>query len=322
MASVIRVFAEHRIGGEHVHAHATWRRQSRGRTLALAAVAGCKLPTIGRDAIAHVHLSERGSFVREGALVALARRRGLTTAATIHGGDFLVFARRWPRLASAVLRRASLVTCLDHEVALLVRRLAPSARVELMPNPVEMDDGSPPADETAELVLFAGEISVKKGADVLVDAWRMIAPVRPSAKCIMVGPAAGFSVPEIERLTVRPAVGAREMRTLIRTARVVALPSRAEAMPMVLTEAMGGGRPFVSTPVGGVPDLARSGGVLVPVGDPRELAKRLGEFLADPSLARKVGERARSHCRHTRSLSVVDMRLRELYATVHAPPAI
>ena len=40
-----------------------------------------------------VHLSERGSFVREGALLALARRRGLPTVATIHGAVFASLAQ-------------------------------------------------------------------------------------------------------------------------------------------------------------------------------------------------------------------------------------
>ena len=63
--------------------------------------------------VAHVHLSERGSFLREGTLLALAHRRQLGTVATVHGASFGRFASRNRTLVEAVLRRAEVVTCLD-----------------------------------------------------------------------------------------------------------------------------------------------------------------------------------------------------------------
>jgi hypothetical protein len=109
-----------------------------------------------------------------------------------------------------------------------------------------------------------------------------------------------------------------EMKAILRRARVIALPSRAEGMPMVLTEAMSLGRPFVSTPVGGIPDLAGAGGMLVPVEDELALGDRLTELLADPELARRIGERGRRFCLETRSVEVIDARLRKLYAAAAA----
>jgi glycosyltransferase involved in cell wall biosynthesis len=130
----------------------------------------------------------------------------------------------------------------------------------------------------------------------------------------MVGPVGDFTPPDTERLEVRAPVGPIEMKEILRRARVVALPSRAEGMPMVLTEAMSLSRPFVSTPVGGIPELTGAGGMLVPVGDELALADRLTELLADPELARKIGERGRRFCLETRSIEVIDARLRKLYA--------
>ena len=264
--------------------------------------------------VAHIHLSERGSFIREGALVALAHRRGLVTVATIHGASFRPFARRYPRLVSAVLRRAHLVTCLDQETLEQVRRSALRVRSEIVPNPVPVDDSFLPADETDELVVFAGEIGLRKGADVLHRAWQIVAQRRPRAGCLMVGPVTDFAPPCAERLEVRSPADPIEMQALLRQARVVTLPSRAEGMPMVLAEAMSLGRPFVSTPVGAIPELADAGGMLVAVEDEIGLADRLTELLANPDLARTIGERGRRFCLETRSVEVIDARLRELYA--------
>lgn len=265
-----------------------------------------------------MHLSERGSFLREGALVALARRRGLVTVATIHGAVFISFAGRYPWLVSTVLRRAHLITCLDQGALNVVRRSAPLVHSEIMPNPVVVDEISFPADETDELVVFAGEISLRKGANVLHRAWQLVAQRRPEARCLMLGPVTDFAPPDAERLEVRPPVDPIEMKEILRRARVVALPARAEGMPMVLTEAMSLGRPFVSTPVGGIPDLAGAGGMLVPVDAESGLANRLTDLLADPGLARRVGERGRRFCVETRSVEVVDARLRKLYTAAAA----
>jgi glycosyltransferase involved in cell wall biosynthesis len=270
-----------------------------------------KMPS---EHIVHVHLSERGSFIREGALLFLARKRGITSVATIHGASFTPFARRYPWLVSAALRLTSLVTCMDEEALEFVRRRVAGVRSEIVPNPVLLEESFQPADETDEVVMFAGEISVRKGADVLCRAWQSVAAQRPHARCVMVGPVADFVPPRVERLDVRAAVDPIEMKALLRSARVIALPSRAEGMPMVLTEAMSLGRPFVSTPVGGIPELAAEGGMLADVDDAAGLAERLTDLLSNPELARSIGERGRRFCVRTRSTEVLDASWRELYA--------
>ncbi len=317
MATVIGMLTEHSVGGDAVDAHPTWRPGSPLSTARLFAASTRALLRMPAGQVAHVHLSERGSFLREGALVALAHRRGLVTVATIHGASFMPFARKYPRLVSAVLRRADLVTCLDRQTLDFVALHAPGVRRELVPNPALAEDDCSPADATDELVVFAGEIGRRKGADVLHRAWPLVAARRPRARCLMIGPVTDFAPTSAERQQVRAPVGAGEMKEILLSARVIALPARAEGMPMVLTEAMSLGRPFVSTPVGGIPELA-AGGMLVPVEDEAALADRLTDLLADPGLARTIGEHGRQFCLQTRSIEVIDARLRELYSAAAA----
>lgn len=314
MATVIRVLTEHKIGADVVDSHPTWTPLSRLTSTRMATTSARTLLQIPAAQVAHIHLSEGGSFLREGLLVVLAHRQGLVTVTTIHGASFIPFAGKYPWLASTVLRRADLVTCLDQETLDLVRRYAPEVQSELVPNPVFVDDSFLPADETEELIVFAGEIGLRKGADVLHRAWQLVAQRRPAARCLMVGPVHDFAPPHAERLEVLPPVNATEMKNLLQRARVVVLPARAEGMPMVLTEAMSLGRPFVSTPVGGIPELASQGGTLVSIGDELGLADRLTDLLADPGLARATGERGRQFCLETRSVDIIDARLRKLYA--------
>lgn len=313
IATVIRVLCHNRVGCDEASPHSTWHPDSHTNTLRDFVAALNTMSRLHREVVVHVHLSERGSFVREGMLVVYAARRNMGTVATIHGASFLPFASRHPTLVRSVLAHARVVTCLDPEVLEVVRLAAPASRVELVPNPIAIEPDVAPADDTEELVLFAGEIGTRKGADVLEQAWRLVARERPRARCVLVGPAADYVPAEGDRLHVREPVDPSGIRELLTQARVVALPARAEGMPMILTEAMSMGRPFVSTPVGGIPDLARFGGVLVPVGDHETLARELISLLSDPQAARDLGDAGREFCIRTRSVQTVDRRFRDLY---------
>ena len=316
MGSVLRILTDNCVGGDEVILHSTWRPNSPFANTAMTARSLAEISSFRQENVVHVHLSERGSFVREGIVLAYARKRSLPVVATIHGADFLSFAGSHPRLALGVLRRADLITCLDRDIEqLLIKQVAPNA-VELLPNPVAIDEGAGGADGTSEVVLFAGEIGTRKGADVLFAAWHRVLEARPAARCLVVGPLGDLKIPKLEGLELHQPVDAAGMRELLRSARVVTLPSRAEGMPMFLTEALAAARPFVSTPVGGIPELAQAGGVLVPVGEPEPLARALVDLLADPAEARKLGEEGQRFCEATRSTQVIDKRLRALYQSV------
>jgi len=312
MASVIAMLSERGLGAEEATAVPTWVPGSHLRSGFLAARAVASVLRAPRGTAIHVHMSVGGSFVREAAIVVAAKCRGLPRVITIHSGGFADFGDRRPRLVAAVLGMASAVTVLSEVDLGVVRRLAPHVHAELLPNPMPLDTGSGPVTETSELVLFAGEVGVSKGVDVLQQAWEVVASRRPLAKCIVVGPATELRLPETERLEIRGPVDSGQVKQLIREARVIALPSRGEALPMILTEAMAAGRPFVSTPTGGIASLA-NGGLIVPVEDHRALAEALIALLADPERAQALGSAGRELCRKRMSPEAVGTRLRQLY---------
>ena len=312
MASVIGTLVDLQIGAEVVRAVPTWRPGSHLRSGALAARAAAGVLRLPPSTAVHIHMSHRGSFVREAAVLASAKLRGMPRVVTIHAGPFADFSARWPRLVARVLGMATAITVLSESDQAVVRGLVPGVHVELLPNPMPLDLCAGPASDTAEVVLFGGEVGTHKGADVLHRAWETVSASRPFATCIIVGPATGLDLPSLERFEVRGPVSRDRVKELIREARVVALPSRGEALPMILVEAMAAGRPFVSTPVGGVSSLA-AGGILVPVDDYRALARALIEVLADPARAQALGEAGQALCKRWMAPDVVDARLRLLY---------
>jgi glycosyltransferase involved in cell wall biosynthesis len=140
-------------------------------------------------------------------------------------------------------------------------------------------------------VLFVGNLIVSKGAGDLVRACALLRDRGISFECRLVGQ--GSDATMIRRLIgVRglddrvTLVGVRPHAELVdwyRASDVVALPSHSEGIPNVLREAMACGRPFVATPVGGIPEIADpSFSRLAPAGDVVELANALATMLASP----------------------------------------
>lgn len=69
------------------------------------------------------------------------------------------------------------------------------------------------------------------------------------------------------------------------------LPSRWEALPLAIGEAMSCGLPVLATPVGGTPEMVEDGvnGRLVPPGDTTALADALEQLLSRPDELRRMG---------------------------------
>jgi glycosyltransferase involved in cell wall biosynthesis len=311
--SVIRTIADFRIGADEISVRPTWCGPSQIHNLGLVRRAAGTLLRADRDTIIHVHMSNGGAYFRDGPLICLAGTRGLRVVVSIHGFDFPEFAATHPRLVRTILANASGVLCLSDEAKDVVERLGIKARVRRLSNPVAIDTESPPAGTTEPIALFAGTIGTRKGADILVDAWQILLNRGVVARCRLVGPIDDYTPPSLEGMTVEEAVDPREIRPLIRSSRVVVLPSRAEGMPMILTEALAARRPFVATPVGGTQDLAPSENMIVPVEDPVALANALGHFLADPRAAERVGNECQKFCVETRGPGVISAELRDFY---------
>ena len=82
---------------------------------------------------------------------------------------------------------------------------------------------------------------------------------------------------------------------LLSAADIFVLASKYEGYPIAVMEALSMGLPVVSTDVGGVPDTLEEGvqGLLVPPGDPGQLAAAIQRLIGDPALRTRMSEAAR-----------------------------
>lgn len=154
-------------------------------------------------------------------------------------------------------------------------------------------------------VLFFGYILPQKGLADLLEAFRIVTNVIPTARlCIAGQPAEDFALyqAQIESLTLQDHVELHlgyvpleAMGQFFRAAQVVALPYRSASQSGVLFGAYAFGRPVVATRCGGLAEYVKPGrtGLLVPVADPQALARALIELLSDPKRCSRMGEEAR-----------------------------
>jgi glycosyltransferase involved in cell wall biosynthesis len=142
------------------------------------------------------------------------------------------------------------------------------------------------------VICFVGRDVEQKGLDVLLDAFKLTQ--NPGNVVLwVIGPdSAHFTE------GTNPNVifwGRREdIKRFLVAADIFTLPSRYEGMPIALMEAMATKLACVTTPVGENRSLIRHGenGLLVPVGDTKNLAKALSELVVDKSKRTRLGQQA------------------------------
>ncbi len=311
--AVIRVIRDNKIGADDIRVISTWNERRHLRNTVLTVRAAVALALTPRSRIAHFHISSGGAWLREGPLIYLAKARGLRVVITIHGFDFVEFASAHARLVGGILRRADHVILLSEEACEIATKLASGVPTSILANPIVIDREAPGASTTAPVALFAGTVGLRKGVDVLVAAWQILLAEGIDGHCRVVGPIDDYTPPPLEGFSVEPPVPPDEVPNLIRSVRLVVLPSRAEGMPLIVAEGLAGARPAVATPVAGTPTIVPDPDMLVPVGDPEALAAAIGRYLRDPDLAERDGLKGQAHIEATRSPAVISERLRRIY---------
>jgi len=185
-----------------------------------------------------------------------------------------------------------LVFVCDYEGNVYARKIgAPRTGSQTVYNGLRAAEFEPVGlSEPAVDFLYIGMMRDLKGPDVFIDAF--VEAERLSKRplsALMVGD--GDDKPRYQSalqtlglaylVTMRPAMPAREAFAMART---VVVPSRAEAMPYIVLEAVAGGKPVIATRVGGIPEiLGKDSAALVEPGSAPSLAAAMSEAVLDPS---------------------------------------
>jgi glycosyltransferase involved in cell wall biosynthesis len=164
-----------------------------------------------------------------------------------------------------------------------------------------------------------------KGHEVAIEAMAEITRRVPGARLVVVGE--GESRPALERAAaqVGPVVkfaGFRDdVMPVLDAFDVLAHPSRQEAFPTTLLEAMAAGVPQVATAVGGIPEIVEDGHtglLLAPPPEPAALADRVVSLLQDPARREELAAAGRERFAERFGADGWARRLRALYDQVLA----
>ncbi|MCA9575684.1 MAG: glycosyltransferase family 4 protein [Polyangiales bacterium] len=146
---------------------------------------------------------------------------------------------------------------------------------------------------TAPRLVSVGRLSEQKGQILLIEALGQLAREGAVFELVLVGD--GEMRADIEAAIAQHGLTQRvhitgwasgpEVREHLLAARAMVLPSFAEGLPVVIMEALGLGRPVLSTYVAGIPELVVPGrnGWLVPAGSVPHLVSALRDVLATPT---------------------------------------
>lgn len=245
-----------------------------------------------------------------GALRALAGYHG-KLALSFHGVDIRNArqSRGLERLAWLWLLRSAdgIVTC-SHALGADVLGFDPGCRERLavIHNGIDPEvlaatlAGVPPRGRPCshDYLLSVGTFEQKKGQDVLIEAFRRLAPLHPELHLLLVGRSTAY-LPVLREIAARhgledrvhfhPDIPHEDIAPYFAHARAFCLPSRSEPFGIVVLEAGVFGLPVVASAVGGVTEILRPGvdGTLVPPDDPEALAHALHEALTPGDAVRR-----------------------------------
>jgi glycosyltransferase involved in cell wall biosynthesis len=224
--------------------------------------------------------------------------------------------------------------------------LGKSPKLELIPLGVDTDLFHPTIGGYGDIrekyglarkttIVFVGRLIHIKGVDILLSAVAMLMKkgIGENIRVLIVGPfsdvlsyttrsqkSAGLRSLLIDSgmkriVTFTGPVDHETLSKILASSDVFVLPSRAEALGVVLLEAMSSGLPVVGTRVGGIANVIRDGenGYLVSPNNPEELANRLLSLSEMPELRSKLGSVGRKDAVAMYSWRVIAEQFASLY---------
>jgi starch synthase len=274
-------------------------------------------------------LCQEYEYARFDASVVLGRMLRTPVFATFQGGDRTrpgVEQRVRPRTMAAA---AGFAIASAAEAA-RVRETYGVTNVAGIPNPIDLSGWTREgrARERSALgiagrdvvIAWHGRVDIhRKGLDVLLHAWRLLAE-RDGLRLLLVGSGADGAelrkrLGDLDRVTWidEYLVDRGRIAALLSAGDIYAFPSRHEGFPVAPLEAMALGLPVVAADAPGVAEIIPSGeGVVVPREDGAALAEAIATLADDPARREELGRRGRAHVEAAFSVPAVGGALREL----------
>ncbi|MHB1295281.1 MAG: glycosyltransferase [Anaerolineae bacterium] len=234
---------------------------------------------------------------------ASSRIAGLPLLRELPGPSWLWALVQRPRAVREAMLQAQTLLCPGRFLRdMLIANGYPAERLEWAPHGVEAPErlrrSAAPAGGGPLRLGYIGPLAPHKGADVLLDAFRLVPGGSATLACW--GPAPeGDLYADALRRRIAETPGATycgcfpndRLPAVLNEVDALVVPSTwYENTPTVIYEALAGGTPVIASDLGGMRELVQSyhGGWLFPRGDVQALGRLLGELAAAPNTVRSV----------------------------------
>lgn len=322
ISSVIRNHLGRDFRKVRAHSVATYtpsdrRLRNQVATYLRALVYVARLP--GKGHVAHIHVSQGGSLLREGSLVLLCRIKRVPAIITLHGSS-LSNPSSITRLALRILTAIGSRVHGFGDIYRSTFRIRQEKWVRL-PNDVEMPSGKiPPVQARPRRVVFAGEVGRRKGIDIAIAAWELadlkgwelsIAGNITSDVAHLVERAA-----QLSSVSVLGSISREQVAELLLSTKILIQPSRAEAFPMSVCEALASGCAVIGSRVGALGELLDAANQVSIEQSAESLARALRLLATHESLLERKTASAVNFAQSTLATNVLTPEWESLYVNI------
>jgi glycosyltransferase involved in cell wall biosynthesis len=287
-----------------------------------------------------IHLMGHWSMLN--VLVSILARQAGTPYVVCPAGELPLFGRsRWIKqlfnilIGHRIVREAAgHIAVTPDELPAYARYGVEASQVTVIPNGINeadfsVDGKSQFADRfglgAAPFILFMGRLNPIKGPDLLLEAFCSIAHKHPELHLVFAGPDGGL-LGSLHKMTQERGladrvhfigyVAGRDKAEAYRAAEFLVIPSRQEAMSIVVLEAGIVGTPVLLTNRCGFDEVATVGGGQVVDATAEELAAGLDSMLAERMALKSMGERLQAHVRRNFTWDVIVRQFQNLYRRI------
>jgi len=276
----------------------------------------------------HIHTASYTSFWEKCLYILIAKALRKKVVLHVHGAMFSTFYGHSSRLVKVLIRGAlsmcDRVLVLSRAWADFFSSLLPAGKLYVAPNGIELTRYENSAAEKTELpsVLYLGEVGRRKGVYDLIQAAKKVKDRGHTCNFIIAG---SGEIDEAKEFAYQlevdsicdfpgPQIGQNKIDLLMKSW-ILALPSYAEGMPIVVLEAFASGLPVVSTNVGGIPDMICDGqnGFLGQPGDVAALANNIIRLLSDQPLRERISQTNKTKAIEQYSISACAEKIGKVY---------
>lgn len=273
--------------------------------------------------IVHFHLGMRPSVFRKISFFKIAKLFGKKTVVHLHLGTQV--DEVWNSLYQTMFEQCDcgilLAESIKNAVAKHVRN-NDKLKVVYNPCPIITDIAT---CKKKNHILFAGTLYEGKGYLDLIRAFAKIASRHPDWKIVLAGNGEeerarnlAIELGIANQVELLGWVNGEAKHRAYSEAKILCLPSYAEGFPMTVLDAWAYGLPVVTTPVGGIPDVAIDGEnmLLFQPGDINTLEEKLDLVITDEALRSKLTASSKKMAAEKFNLNTISDQIAEIYKSL------